>query len=171
MGGIAPASLRLLAFAIDWIIIAAWGGILFGLVWWSNDGSPVAPAGPWQGQAIGILSMTLPVVFYFGLCEASAGQGTLGKRLLGLRVSQRNGARAPRRQTLLRAAMKFLPWELGHLLAQQAFFAGEEGIPRWAFLPGVLSFALPAWWLTSLIVQGRTPYDRCSQTVVHRVEG
>jgi len=169
MGGLAPALWRLFAFAIDWVVIATWGGALFGLVWWSTDGSPSASSNPWQGQAIGFLSMTLPVVLYFSLCEASAGQGTLGKRMLGLRVSQLSGERAPWKQTLLRAALKFLPWEMGHLLAHQAFFAGDAGIPLWAFLPGILSFALPAWWVASLFVQGRTPYDRWSQTAVHRV--
>jgi len=171
VGGLAPALPRLLAFAIDWVVIAAWGGAIFALVWWSSDGSPSAPANPWQGQAIGFLSMTLPVALYFSLCEASARQGTLGKHMLGLRVCQRNGERAPWKQTFLRAVGKLFPWELGHLLAQQAFFAGEDGLSTWVLVPGLLSFALPAWWVASLLVQGRTPYDRWSRTMVHRVKG
>ena len=77
---------RVAAFCLDWCVIAIWGGLLFGIVMWSSGGHPEPPAGPWTGQLLGLLGMTLPVVTYFTACESAPVRGTLGKRALGLIV-------------------------------------------------------------------------------------
>lgn len=159
---------RLLAFSLDWVVMAAWGTLLFGAVTIATGGDPPRPSGPWTAQGIGFLTMTLPVVLYFALSESSAWRGSLGKRALGLAVSQETGGRLPFGRALLRSSVKLAPWEIGHLVAQQAAFSGEGGFSGWVWGPVALAFLGPAWWLGALAARGRTPYDRWSRSRVGR---
>src|SRR5690625_6907242 len=58
--------------------------------------------------------ITLPVSLYFVLCECSKGQGTLGKRKVGIRVVDGLGQRIGFSRSILRTVVKFLPWEIAH---------------------------------------------------------
>jgi len=157
----ATALRRGLAFALDWLVVVIWGGLLFGTVMIATNGNPPPrPANAWRAQGVGLLTMTLPVTLYFAICESSRMQGSLGKRILGLVVSRDNGGRLSFGSALLRNALKFIPWELGHTVAQQAVFSGEGGFPAWAWGPAIVAWAGPAWWLVAMIRTGRTPYDR-----------
>lgn len=157
---------RSLAFGLDWLVVVLWGGMVFGAVTIATHGNPPAPEGPWTAQAIGLLTMTLPVTFYFALAESSRWRASLGKRALGLVVSSATGERLPLRSALLRNAVKFVPWECGHTLAQQAAFSGEGGLPTWVFVPAAIAFVGPVWWLVALFATGRTPYDRWASASV-----
>ncbi|MGB0952686.1 MAG: RDD family protein [Planctomycetota bacterium] len=156
---------RLLAFQLDCACIVFWGVVLFGLTMLLNDGAMPDASSPWRGQLIGLLSMTLPVLLTFTWMESSRG-ATLGKRLQHLRVVTSKGIPPSFRQALARNALKFLPWELGHLVAHQAFHAGDAAAPTWLYLPMVLSMALPIWFVLGLFRGGRTPYDRVGGTAV-----
>lgn len=159
---------RISAFGIDGLVIVLWGGLLFGGVMLLSDGQPARPPHAWAAQALGLVTMTVPVALGFALAEASGWRATPGKRLLGLTVTSESGGRLRFRAALARNALKFLPWEMGHTIAQQAIYAGEGGVPAWAWAPAILSLALPAWWIVALISSGRAPYDAWSATrVVH----
>lgn len=151
---------RLLAFGIDWLVIVVWASVVFGIVMLSYSGQPPTPSGPWIGQAVGFFSMTLPVIFYFSICEAIGWKATLGKRVLSLCVVSSRTDRISFSRILLRNLVKFAPWELGHLVAQQAIFSSSSSIPNWVFTPMVLSFIIPLWWVVSIYVQGDSPYDK-----------
>jgi uncharacterized RDD family membrane protein YckC len=151
---------RLLAFAMDWLVVVLWGGVLLGAVMVATGGNPPRPANPWKAQGIGLLMMTMPVTLYFAICESSAMRGSLGKRILGLVVSRETGDRLPFGSALLRNGVKFVPWEFGHTVAQQAVFSGDGGLPTWAWGPAIVAFGGPAWWLIAMMATGRTPYDR-----------
>ena len=128
-------SRRLLAFGLDWLVIALYGGTLFALVALAA-GIPEQSPGPWRAQGIGFLTMTLPVWLYFSLTEASPWQGTIGKRVLGLQVATVAGARPGLLLSARRNALKFLPWECGHLLAHQLMALPEGAYPpEWVYLP------------------------------------
>lgn len=58
--------------------------------------------------------MTLPVSLYFILCECTKRQGTLGKRKMGVCVVDNSGQRIGIGRSVVRTAVKFLPWELAH---------------------------------------------------------
>ena len=77
---------RFLAFGIDWLLIMVWAGVVFGMVMLSYSGQPPALPGPWTAQIAGFVSMTLPVILYFSICEASAWKATIGERVLSLRL-------------------------------------------------------------------------------------
>jgi len=153
---------RVLAFAVDWLVVVMWAGALFGAVMVASDFAPPRPTGAWTAQAIGFLSMTLPVTLYFALCESSPMQATLGKRALGLRVERESGGRLSVGGALLRNAAKFAPWEFGHTVAQQAAYSAEAGFPVWVWIPAAVAAAGPVWWVVTLLTSGRTPYDRWS---------
>lgn len=155
---------RFLAFGIDWLIIAIWAGILFGIVMLGFSGEPPSPSGPWRSQAIGFLAMTLPIIFYFSICEASSWQATLGKRIMSLRVVDNDSDHTPFSTTLLRNMVKFAPWELGHLVANQAIFSSTGGFPAWVYVPMFFAFAMPLWWIMSIYFRGSSPYDLITNT-------
>ena len=151
---------RVLAFAMDWLVVVLWGGVLFGTVMVATGGNPPRPANPWTAQAVGFVTMTVPVTLYFAFCESSAMRGSLGKRMLGIVVSGETGSRLPFGSALLRNGLKFVPWEFGHTVAQQAVFSGDAGVPLWVWGPAIVAFGGPVWWLIAMIATGRTPYDR-----------
>jgi uncharacterized RDD family membrane protein YckC len=164
----AVALRRLLAFAVDWLVVVLWGGVVFGAVMLATGGQPPRPANPWIAQAIGFLTMTAPVTLYFAICESSAMRASLGKRVLRLVVSRDNGEPLPFASALLRNAVKFVPWEFGHMVTQHAIFAGDAGFPAWLWGPVVVAYGGPLWWVVALIATGRTPYDRWASARVAR---
>lgn len=152
---------RLAAFVLDCLLVLLWAGLLFGAVMLATEGQPGRPPGAWTAQLIGFASMTVPVLLYFTLCESSSARATPGKRMLGLKVVKQNSRQLTFKSALLRNALKFTPWELGHTVANQAMYSTEAGFPSWAWVPAVASLLVPLWWLASILVSGRTPYDRC----------
>ncbi len=156
----ANAVRRIRAFAIDWLVMAVWGSLIFAAVMFATDGNPTRASGPWTAEGIGLLAMTLPVTLYFAVCESSRWQGSVGKRVAGLVVSRQAGGRLSFGRAFLRNAIKFAPWELGHLVFQQASFSGDGGFPVWVGGPAIVAVIGPLWWLVSLIMTGDTPYDR-----------
>ncbi|MBK8100448.1 MAG: RDD family protein [Planctomycetes bacterium] len=162
---------RLAAFAVDWLVVVLWGGVLFGVVMIVTAGEPGRPRSPWTGQALGFLSMTLPVLLYFAFGEVSAAQASLGKRALRLVVVDASRRRLSLPKALLRNAIKFVPWEAGHMVAQQAMFAGEAGPPAWVWGACAVAMGVPLWWSVALLRTGATPYDRWTATQVVQASG
>ena len=147
---------RVLAFAMDWLVVALWGGVLFGAVMIATNGNPPQPENPWQAQAIGFLTMTLPVTLYFALCESSAMRASLGKRVLGLIVSRETGGRLAFRSRSFETLSSSCRGNLAHL-AQQAAFSGEGGFPAWVWGPAIVALVGPLWWLVAIVVRVGTP--------------
>jgi len=160
---------RSVAFLIDWCVIAVWGSALFGIVVGLSAGVPEGPGSPWQGQAVGLVTMTIPVLLYFALMEAGPWRGTLGKRVMRLRVQCVDGGAPDFGRTLLRNAIKFLPWECGHLVAQQAFHAGESSLPTWVWAFAAVAFLGPVVWLIGIARTGVAAYDGWSGLRVRTV--
>lgn len=159
---------RVLAFMIDWLVILAWAGTLFGIIMVTTGGNPGRPTNPWIAQAIGFVSMTVPVVLYFAVLESSGYKATLGKKALGLAVIGDAGDLTSLGRSLVRSSIKFLPWEFGHIVANQAAFSGDAGVSLWVYGPMTVAFVLPLWWIVSIFSTGRAPYDRASSTHVVR---
>jgi uncharacterized RDD family membrane protein YckC len=118
---------RSLAFALDYLIIAAYL-VLLGLIsLMANLASPGLLAALFANQlsahVTGFLLMTLPVILYFALLESSSWQATWGKRRLDLRVIRTDSARLSTSQAVGRTMLTFIPWELAHTLIWQIRFA------------------------------------------------
>ena len=157
---------RLAAFGIDWVLISVWGGVVFAVVMLVTGGSPQKPPGPWIAQGEAFLVMTLPVLIYFSWMESSRCEGTFGKRWLRLRVQRPDHSRVGIARSIARNGLKFLPWEMGHVVAQQAFYGGESGMPNWVLVPLAMSAIGPIWWGLAILLTTRAPYDRWTDTAV-----
>ena len=159
---------RIGAFCVDYMFCGSYAGVLFTIVLLANRGRvPQREFQPMERAVHRSPQSDNFVVLYFTICESSRWQGTLGKRLLGLRVQDKTGNRLPFRKTLLRAFLKFLPWELGHTFVHQpvngAASSEASQVPLWAWSLLAASILIDAWYLVSLWVgSGRTAYDRAT---------
>jgi uncharacterized RDD family membrane protein YckC len=114
-GRIAPMRLRIVALMIDYLVILGYGLILWGA---SFLFKPVLTALFTASAAIaeitGAILITLPITLYFILCESSRHMGSIGKRKMGLAVTNDSGERIRFRRSFTRTIIKFIPWELAH---------------------------------------------------------
>lgn len=165
----AGLKVRLTAFALDYIVIAAWLALIVALGSVVNAVSPLAQrmfAHPLSGQTTGFLLVTLPVSLYFAVFESSAWQATWGKRMKNLRVIRTDGSKLSRSRAISRTALKFTPWELAHTCIWQINSATVSS----AIV--IAGFAL-VWVLVGANVIGlltsrthQTLYDRIARTFV-----
>lgn len=170
---------RLLAFALDYLLIAAYLITLAAaslailatpvrarfLAIWSNA---------WSAELAGFLLLTTPVILYFALFESSPAGATLGKRRLHVRVTSLDGHPLSFERALVRSLIKFLPWEMAHFTIWHYVngAAGHASPPGWTTITLAAVYLLVAAYLVSLFIGNahRTIYDRAagSRVVVLR---
>jgi len=170
----AAASRRILAYLIDYLVIAIYFGVMTALSFLlrgmgvASNLSYVTLTEKLQGQAFAVLFFTLPVVSYCAVLESSGWQATIGKRRMGLQVVGIDGRRISLSTSFLRSVAKFLPWEIAHTGIWQVTgqpFLSPPGTLSWCAWCGSLMLAL--WWLASLFLGSRrAPYDWIAKTQV-----
>jgi len=130
-----PAGLgpRTIAFGWDYLVILTY---LVALVAFGALGYRFAPdvaatlfSGPATSQAIGFALITLPVMLYYALSEASARKATWGKSRVGLVVVDAQDSRRSLWRSLVRTAVKFIPWEIAHFVIWRLSFAVDPDSP------------------------------------------
>lgn len=125
-----------------------------------------------------LLTISLPVWCYFAFSESSSWRATIGKRLLGLRVTDVAGKRIGIGRSVLRTAVKLLPWDLAHLtiaLPAPLFIDPNSGALDWTrgeFRLGfILVYALIGVTVVTMVRTSRRQalHDLAASTVVlHR---
>jgi uncharacterized RDD family membrane protein YckC len=169
---------RLIAFGVDYAVILGWIALITGAGFLVRSVLDLRPSAPLSdrdkllGHALGLVTLTLPVLLYFALAEQSSWRGTPGKRRLGLEVGSVGGGSVPMGRSMLRSALKFAPWELAHTVIWhspgQPFVSPPD---HWGVVGYAVSLAVAAWYVASLFVgDGRTPYDRAAGTVVRATD-
>jgi len=107
---------RLLAYWLDFVLLAF---ILAGLQWLlykTTSGFPFDFLNKgYEIELWVLLSMSLPVWLYFILSEWYKQQ-TIGKRLLRLKVTNKEESKINIKQAVVRTIIRLLPWELTHLI-------------------------------------------------------
>jgi uncharacterized RDD family membrane protein YckC len=120
-------------------------------------------------DVLATVTMILPVMFYFAFTEASVSGASIGKRRAGLRVVGLDDQRLPLIRSLLRSALKVLPWQAGHTAVFQASLGGREGVAIGASVP---AYSLVGVYIVSALrsSERRSVYDRIagSRVVAHR---
>jgi uncharacterized RDD family membrane protein YckC len=160
-------SKRLLAFAFDFLLIAAYILVLFGvgagIVRVANESSMLAS--PWIVDLFAFLVLILPVILYFALQEGSQRQATWGKRKVGIKVVNAQRLKLNRRQAFIRSAVKFLPWQLAHTCVIQIKFGQTS---NWLLIGALLAQGLVVAYVLSIIIskEHRAPYDWLSGAYV-----
>ncbi|MFO7540679.1 MAG: RDD family protein [Chloroflexota bacterium] len=122
-----------------------------------------------------ILTISLPVWFYFIGCEWSAWRATVGKRLLGLQVTSASpNHQLHTAQIILRNGAKLLPWEIAHLavnLPLNLVLFPEQVIAPWRVgLIGLAYLLIFAYLITAVRTPSQTVYDRLLETaaIIHK---
>ena len=112
----APFKIRICAFLLDFLIIAAYGIFVLGTLFFffRPNITPLFSHSPVTAELTGFLMMTFPVSLYFILSEYSKWQGTWGKRKMGICVAGDEGCRIGIGRSITRTAIKFMPWEIAH---------------------------------------------------------
>lgn len=126
---VAPVARRLVAAFIDCCIISAYAlSLCLALllvpqarIWLSHHAAPHVGA---------FLLLTIPAAGYLSLAEASSSGATLGKRLMGIRVISVAGGRLSIFRSMLRSAVRFIPWELAHSAVWRVLRFGAEFSPH-----------------------------------------
>lgn len=164
---------RLLAFGLDYLLIAAYLLVLAGVGSFLTFGSLASRAealfaSPVVADLVIFALTVLPVSLYFAWQESSRG-GTWGKRRLGLRVERADGAGLSSGRALVRAACKFAPWQIAHLGVARLIRLPEP--PAWALGSAVLALVLVAGYVALLYASPsrRTVHDLVAGTVVVEV--
>lgn len=160
---------RVLAFALDYLLIAGYlivlAGVGAGLTLALGPPERTSPlfASPVVMDLIVFLIAVLPVILYFTFRESAPAQATWGKRRVGLKVVDGQGNRLSRPRAFVRSLLKFLPWQVAH--------TSLFHIEGWPFAPTtptpvvtaglILAQILVVVYLLSLAVgrKHRTPYD------------
>lgn len=168
-----PAALprRAAALALDYLVIAAWLVVVVGVGALARSAAPDLAArvfsDPLAAEAVGFLLLTLPVGLYFALSEASRSGATWGKRRMGITVAGPRGEPPSIGRSLLRTALKLLPWELAHAIIWR--FAIPGSAPEALLDAGlVVVWVLIGANVVSVLrdASRRTLYDRLSGTRV-----
>lgn len=157
---------RIAAFMVDWLVLAVYAAGLFMLV--SPLVAPLFADSPFTAELVGFVLLTLPMVLYFSLMEASSWQATIGKRVLRLRVAQsQNGRRLKYPRSLLRSVVKFLSWELAHFAVWNVFVFTDSPAQAAGIGALALSYLLIfAYGISLFVKSGRTPYDLAAKSIV-----
>lgn len=158
---------RLLAFAIDFLAIAAYILVLIGIgvgtMRMTSD--LVALASPWTMDVFAFLVLILPVILYFALQEGSKRQATWGKRRVGITVVNSRGQKLSGRQALIRSAIKFSPWQLAHTCIFQIWYGQTS---PWLIIGALLAQGLVVICVLSILLskEHRALYDWLSGSYV-----
>lgn len=163
---------RLLAFALDYIIISAYLVVLviLGVVIARTPAGPGFRAlfdDPNSAEATAFLLLVVPVLLYFAIFESSRWQATWGKRVLGLREVTTSDERAGFLRALWRNALKLLPWELTHACLWR--------IPGWPFDPQTpplwINVGLILVWVIVVVYVASLLFSRTGQTLYDHLAG
>lgn len=171
---------RCTAYALDCLLAFLVTIVLFqGLLWLLTQGAWWNNLRTWiTAQGWIVFSVVLPTWLYFSLAEASPWQATLGKRLLGLRVTDLNSKRLSLPHALLRNFLKLIPWYFVHIGLFAPSPAGLSSLGQlppsmnwwWSFL-GVADVLTLLYLLTPLFTGGqRSIHDLLDGTCVTRDE-
>ena len=118
---------------------------------------------------VAALVLVVPAVLVLAALEAGPRAGTIGKRAMGLRLTEVHGSRVVFARAVLRNALKLgLPWLIAHA-AVYGLWEGSptDAIPTWVWPLLAVAYAIPIVWLASIFVRvGRSPYDQLTRTVV-----
>jgi uncharacterized RDD family membrane protein YckC len=161
---------RILAWIIDWVIIVAYAFALFGVMMALSSMGIVALGSvhPVQGQMIGFLTLTLPVVLYCILTEAGLKHATVGKRIMKIEII---GNPLTTREIVLRNIIKFLPWEFAHAGVLWINYSKTPEIPLWIWVLLVVPQILVVIYIVSIVATkgSRSLYDIIAGTRVQHL--
>ena len=163
----AGLSLRITAFAWDYLIIVGYVLVtaVVGFTVWTTVG-PFPQTPFWFLDLLSFATMVLPVGLYFILQECSPRQATWGKRKKGLRVTLIDGRPLPFWRSVVRTAVKLLPWQIAHVVVYRLILSDNP--PVWVTVGLAFLWTLVGVYLLSILATRthRAPYDWLAGSIV-----
>ncbi|MDQ0898948.1 RDD family protein [Paenibacillus sp. V4I7] len=160
--------IRIIAFFWDYLIILGYIILLIGVSFLARPQViPLFTTNPLLAEITGFLFITLPVYLYFAVCEGSKSHATWGKRKMGIVVAGVYGQPIGFGSSLIRSALKFIPWELAHFTIWHMVIPSEyPNYLIYSLLGTVYGLALiylisPLWSKNK-----QTVYDSIAGTVI-----
>ncbi len=125
---IAPLKLRFKALFIDYLCIVAYLVVLTGvaLACYKLFFGEVPQFTALQSQLVAFITSVLPVMGWFAFVESKGDFASLGKRKVGIQVKYVKFGKYPLVGSILRNALKFLPWQLAHMAVIGGVYDGFE---------------------------------------------
>jgi uncharacterized RDD family membrane protein YckC len=158
---------RVLAFAIDYLIIVTYALLLFAFSTLLDIGT----LGPTEEQLLGFSTLTLPVFLYAYFTERSPRAGTIGKRIIRLKIVPHNETDTA--NVFIRNLIKFLPWEIAHFGVHRLKYYEHQSIEPEAWVWFVLTapqIIVIIYFLSMITSRGeRSLYDKIANTKVSLV--
>lgn len=165
---------RLAAGVIDALCIGAWVAVVAatGIAFYVLSGANGRLGSEVQENLLAFGITIAPVTVGMTLTEMRGG-ASLGKRVVGVRMSRGSDGGTPGFASLLvRNFLKLgVPWTIAHAGVFGLVDSSAEGGPEaWVLILLLLAYALPVVYVISLFMfEGRTPYDRLSDVVVEQL--
>jgi uncharacterized RDD family membrane protein YckC len=118
--------LRPLAYFIDFIIM--WCACVLPqlIAYWLFNEVPFKYFNkPFHVYFWVLFTVSVPLWLYFILKEKSANQATIGKKIMKLKVADKNSNRITGKQSFIRTLVKLLPWEITHIGLLPIYFSKD----------------------------------------------
>ena len=161
--------LRLKAFAFDYLLIFGYMMVLLifsvflmpSIQGWFQDSQLTA-------QLAGFFLLTLPISLYFIFSDSRMGSQSFGKWRVGIRVVDENNRPISVFRAFCRTSLKFLPWELSHLMAYRMIYLRTGEVLLMDYLVGGLIYILILLYIyTTIFTKNKqSVYDRLTKTYV-----
>lgn len=121
----------------------------------------------WNMQVYVLLTISLPVWFYFIYFDSKYSSGSFGKRIMKLSVTDSEKEKIGLPKSFFRTILKLSPWEIAHIgviFPTPLYFSHNADI-RFATIFGILLFGIYA---TSIVIdtERRSIYDKLLGTKV-----
>jgi len=125
---VAPIKLRFKALFIDYLCIVAYLALLMGVAMacYKLFFGEVPQFTALQSQLVAFFTSVLPVMGWFAFMESKGDFASLGKRKVGIQVKYERFGKNPLVSSILRNALKFLPWQLAHMAVIGGVYDGFE---------------------------------------------
>lgn len=121
----------------------------------------------WNMQVYVLLTISLPVWFYFTYFDSKYSRGSFGKRIMKLSVTDSEEKKIGVRKSFFRTILKLSPWEIAHIgvIFPTPLYFSQNADIRFATIFGILLFGIYA---TSIVIDTarRSIYDKLLGTKV-----
>lgn len=161
--------IRMVAYLIDYMVIAVYALVLFAFVSiiYHVADKPLEPVHPLKGNIVSLLTLTIPVFLYFFFMEKSKYQGTIGKRIMKIKVEPNIS-----KSIFIRNVFKIIPWELAHIGIHWMVYYEEQGLdlPTWIWILIVGPQLLVLFYFVTVVVnKGQSSfYDKIANTAIRK---
>lgn len=163
----APLKKRFLALFFEYLTILCYMVVLFGISMFFYfvvlDGIP-----KFSELEMNLISLALlgPVILYSIIMEWGKNHATLGKMKMKLVVETTRLKPIKLWQIVIRNIIKFLPWQLAHIVIFHSFTLEGEFTPFWSIIMIIVNI-LPFVWIGFLFRKDhRGIHDLIAKTVV-----